>query len=128
MILDTSAIVELIVDGPLAESVRSRLFDATVRGVGAPTLVETSVVLRQRMRVNPASSIRKFLRDFSVKVIPFNRAHWREAARAFERYGKGRHPASLNLGDCHSYATAKRADEPLLFVGDDFTKTDLRVA
>jgi len=61
-------------------------------------------------------------------VAPFNGRHSELAALAFLRYGKGRHPARLNYGDCMTYATARLADEPLLFVGEDFSKTDLRVA
>jgi ribonuclease VapC len=58
----------------------------------------------------------------------FRRAHWRSAVDAFHRFGKGRHPAGLNFGDCMSYATAKLADQPLLCAGADFAKTDLRLA
>ena len=61
-------------------------------------------------------------------VVPFGEDHWSEALDAFRRFGKGKHPAGLNLGDCFSYAVASMADQPLLCVGDDFRKTDLTVA
>jgi ribonuclease VapC len=61
-------------------------------------------------------------------VVPFDEGHWREALAAFIRFGKGRHPAGLNFGDCLSYATATIAAQPLLAVGEDFAKTDLVVA
>jgi ribonuclease VapC len=67
----------------------------------------------------------RFLRDFQVTPIAFGELHWLEALEAFRRFGKGRHPAALNFGDCMSYATAKLAGRPLLFVGDDFTRTDI---
>ena len=70
----------------------------------------------------------EFLQEFEVSLVPFGEDHWREAASAFKRFGKGRHPASLNLGDCMAYATAKVAGLPLLFVGNDFPKTDLDLA
>lgn len=60
--------------------------------------------------------------------MPFGEAHWREAVEAYRRFGKGRHPAGLNFGDCLTYATAKLAGEPLLFVGEDFPATDLEAA
>ena len=60
-----------------------------------------------------------------MSVVSFSEAHWREASDAFARYGKGRHPASLNFGDCMSYAVAKLSGAPLLFVGTDFAQTDI---
>jgi len=64
-------------------------------------------------------------RQLGIDVVPFTAEHAAGAARAFERYGRGRHPAKLNYGDCMAYATAKLAGEPLLYVGDDFAKTDI---
>lgn len=70
----------------------------------------------------------QFLRDHEIEPIPFDAGHARTATWAFIRYGKGRHPAALNFGDCMTYATAKLAEAPLLFVGEDFSKTDLPAA
>lgn len=67
----------------------------------------------------------ELLREWNVDVLPFGDAHWRSAQVAFVRYGKGRHPAALNFGDCLTYATVWVAGEPLLCIGDDFTRTDL---
>ncbi|MEX2554466.1 MAG: type II toxin-antitoxin system VapC family toxin [Actinomycetota bacterium] len=61
-------------------------------------------------------------------VVPFGENHWQEAVEAFERYGRGRHDASLNFGDCMSYAIARLAGEPLLCTGRDFVRTDLEIA
>ena len=69
-----------------------------------------------------------FLAEVQAVVIPFERDHWAAAADAFRRFGKGRHAAALTFGDCLAYATAKVAGEPLLCKGDDFAKTDLRLA
>jgi ribonuclease VapC len=68
------------------------------------------------------------LRDLDATVIPFSEEDSRLALQAFLRFGKGRHPAALNFGDCLAYATALIANQPLLFVGDDFSQTDLTAA
>ena len=70
----------------------------------------------------------RFLQEFDITPVPFGPDHWRESVEAYLRYGKGRHPAGLNLGDCFSYAVARLADQPLLCVGDDFPQTDLALA
>ena len=67
----------------------------------------------------------RWLQTLEVMVVPFTELHWHEAVRAYARYGKGRHPAALNFGDCLSYAVASMAKLPLLCVGEDFKQTDL---
>jgi ribonuclease VapC len=64
----------------------------------------------------------------NIVVVPFDMAHWEAAAQAFIRYGKGRHPAALNYGDCMTYATAQLAERPLLYIGNDFAQTDIEAA
>lgn len=68
------------------------------------------------------------MRELAATVVPFGEAEWRVAADAFRRFGRGRHAASLNYGDCLAYATAQAARDTLLFVGDDFSKTDITPA
>lgn len=97
---------------------------ADVVGVGAPTLVETAAVLGARIP-EARHLLDDFLRRVEAQVVPFGVDHWEVARGAYERFGKGRHPAGLNLGDCFSYATARVAGRPLLCVGDDFPLTDL---
>jgi len=70
----------------------------------------------------------RLLHEWTVAIVPFGEDHWRQAADAYTRYGRGHHKAGLNLGDCLAYAVAKLADQPLLCVGDDFAKTDLALA
>jgi ribonuclease VapC len=65
------------------------------------------------------------LQELGINEIPFSQVHWREAVEAYQRFGRGRHPAKLNFGDCLSYATALLAGQPLLFVGNDFNQTDI---
>ncbi len=95
--------------------------------IGAPTLVETTMVAIGRLGVRGKTSVARFMQELNVDVIEFGAQHAARAVEAFQRFGKGRHPAGLNLGDCHSYATASIARESLLFVGNDFTQTDLKL-
>ncbi len=127
MILDSSSIVALLRREPGHESLADQLRDADIVAVGAPTLVETELVLVGRLGEGGRALLRTFVDEEAIDVIPFDRAHWREAGRAFRAFGKGRHPAGLNLGDCMTYATARLAVEPLLCLGDDFAKTDLEL-
>jgi ribonuclease VapC len=128
MILDTSAIVAVIRDEPGKDRLIEAIEQASALGIGAPTLAEASIVLTRRMGLPGRLALTGFLEENEVVAIPFDEAHWRAAAQAFIRYGKGRHPAALNYGDCMTYATARLAEHPLLFVGDDFAKTDIPVA
>jgi ribonuclease VapC len=78
--------------------------------------------------MDAVTELARFVHEVGMSVIPFGDLHWREAVEAYTRFGKGRHPAALNFGDCLSYSVAKLAEQPLLFVGDDFTQTDIEVA
>ena len=127
MILDTSAVIAVLLKQPGFEPVFKKLAAADSAGIGAATLAETAIVLRARLGIDPRGMLGRFLQEFGITIIPFGEDHWREAAEAFGRYGKGLHAASLNFGDCMSYAVAKLAGQPLLCVGEDFTKTDLEV-
>lgn len=128
MVLDSSAVVALLV----VEEGHERLYDAIelapTLAIGAPNLMEVGMVTVGRYGETGRADVSRFLEDWSVEVVPFDERHWRVAIAAFARYGKGRHPARLNYGDCMAYATAKVAGAPLLFVGDDFAQTDVEVA
>lgn len=128
MILDTSAILAILFDEPEREAFLQRIVANEVVGVGAPTLVETSIVLAARLDDAPAAVVSAWVDRAGLVVIPFEAAHWTAAADAWLRFGRGRHRAALNLGDCLAYATAKVADRPLLCKGDDFPRTDLPLA
>ena len=127
MIIDTSALVAIFIQEAGYEGLVDAVAEASAAGVAAPTLVEAGIVLSVRMRIDARPLLARFLHDFGIMVIPFGEDHWREALDAFNRFGKGQHPAALNLGDCFSYAVASLAEQPLLCVGDDFRKTDLAV-
>jgi ribonuclease VapC len=128
VILDSSAIVAVLLREPGHEALLERLARSTRPGIGAPTLSECGIVLSSRLGALGKTLLGRFLQEASVTVIPFGADHWSAAVDAYLRFGKGRHPAALNFGDCMTYATARLADAPLLCVGDDFPRTDLQLA
>lgn len=128
MILDSSVIVAVAMREEGYEDLIGKMRSADTLGIGAPTLTEAGMVLSSRLGVEPQALLDRFLRDFGVVPVAFGEQHWREALEAFRRFGKGRHPAALNFGDCLSYAVARLAGHPLLFVGDEFPRTDIEVA
>ncbi|MHB8439583.1 MAG: type II toxin-antitoxin system VapC family toxin [Acidimicrobiales bacterium] len=128
MILDSSALVAVMFREPDHEDILDKLEAVPSVAVGTPTLVETGIVLAARTGRDCRDPLRRVLDELEVIEVPFGERHWREALRAWWLYGRGRHRANLNLGDCFSYAVASLADEPLLFVGDDFRLTDIKVA
>ncbi|GAA1033453.1 MULTISPECIES: type II toxin-antitoxin system VapC family toxin [Amycolatopsis] len=127
MILDSSAIVAILLREPGHDRLEERLAEAAAPRIGAPTLVEVGVVLTVRLGSRGRLALARFMQDNRIAVVPFTEEHSEIATDAFSQFGKGRHPAKLNLGDCHSYATAKIAGEPLLCIGDDFPQTDLEL-
>ena len=127
MILDSSAIVSLVFEESLGERIGYAIGAADACRIGAPTLVETAMVLTGREGDAGRLLLGQFIQQRNIDVLSFTEAHWRVAQSAFVRFGKGRHPAALNLGDCLTYATAYVAGEPLLCIGDDFRRTDLEL-
>jgi ribonuclease VapC len=128
MIIDTSAIVAVFLKEPGFEGLLDRLAGAPLLGIGAPTVAEAGIVLGARLRSDARGMLARFFQKSGIQVVPFDEPHWQEAVLAWQRFGKGRHPAALNFGDCLSYATARLAGRPLLFVGDDFARTDIDAA
>ena len=128
MIVDSSAILSIVFREKRSERLLQKLVSADAVGIGTPTLTETSIVIRAQLGVAPEPILDAFVRDFQVTIVDFLEVHWREASVAYSRFGKGRHPAALNFGDCMSYAVAVVADAPLLYVGNDFNKTDIAAA
>ena len=128
MIVDTSALVAITFAEPGHGELIAKLAAAPSAGIGTPTLAETGLVLASRLGRDPRDLIIRLLDEFGVEQIPFGDHHWREAVDAFLRFGRGRHKARLNFGDCLTYAVARLASEPLLFVGEDFKQTDLALA
>lgn len=128
MILDTSAIISMIEEEAGSRDLLRALAAAPSVAVGAPTLFEATMVLVGKTGAAGRRTLARFLEVNRIASLPFDERHLDVAADAFVRYGKGRHRARLNFGDCMTYATARIAGEPLLCVGDDFAKTDLVLA
>ena len=128
MILDSSVLVAIALDEPGREAFVAKIDAADVVAVAAPTLVEAGIVLSARSGEDAGELLAELIAAAEAVVIEFGPAHWQEAVSAWWRYGKSRHPASLNLGDCLAYATARVAGQPLLAKGDDFAKTDIQLA
>jgi len=128
LILDSSAMISMIEAEDGHEQLLAALTTAVRAAIGAPTLFETARVLIGREGVTGQAVLSRFVERNEIAAIPFGERHASLAAEAFARFGKGRHPARLNYGDCMSYATARLADEPLLFIGDDFRRTDITPA
>lgn len=124
MILDTSVIVCIFLQEPGYEEYVRILSTEGELGMGTPTLVETGIVLTAKLGPETTNMLVRFMREFRITEIPFSEEHWPEAVSAYAKFGKDRHPAKLNFGDCLSYATAKLAAQHLLYTGDDFAKTD----
>jgi ribonuclease VapC len=128
MILDTSAILAVVFKEPGFEVVLDKIAAADVVAIGAPTAAEAGIVLDARLGAVGRGALIRLLHEWAVSVVPFGEDHWKHAADAYSRFGRGHHKAALNFGDCLSYAVAKVADQPLLCVGSDFSKTDLVLA
>lgn len=126
VVVDTSAVVAILADEPGREWLSAHLATAEQRVMAAPTALELGIVLEAR---TPAAVgiARRLLRDARVDLVAFDQALEERAMHAWRRFGKGRHPAGLNLGDCFTYALAEETGFPILCVGDDFLRTDLPV-
>jgi ribonuclease VapC len=125
VIVDSSAIVAIFFRESGSEELLSTIVDADFAGIGAPTAAETGLVLTASLGQNATGSLLRFFEETGIEIVPFTDFHWQRAIDAYARFGKGRHPASLNFGDCMTYATASLARQPLLCRGNDFRKTDL---
>ena len=128
MILDSSALIAILFAEPGYLDLVDRVLEADRAGVGAPTLAETGLVFIGRGGGKNADAVAGLIEELGVSVVPFGAAEWQIAVEAFRRYGRGRHAAALNFGDCLAYATAKASRDTLLYVGRDFSKTDIKPA
>ena len=125
MIVDTSALVAVILGEPDAEAYLRTMVSADSLAVSAATLTEALIVVEARQGREAASDLAALLADLEVEVVAFDERQSETAASAWRRFGRGRHPAALNLGDTYSYALAADRGEPLLFKGRDFAATDV---
>ncbi|RPH33981.1 MAG: type II toxin-antitoxin system VapC family toxin [Chloroflexi bacterium] len=124
MIVDSSALIAIVLREPGWEALAEKL-STSPAGTGAPTLAEAGIVLTAKLGPRGRSLLARVVQEARVAVIPFTDEHWPIAIDAYARFGKGRHAAGLNFGDCLTYAAARLANQPLIYVGEDFAKTDL---
>ncbi|MBL0373680.1 type II toxin-antitoxin system VapC family toxin [Rhizobium sp. KVB221] len=123
--IDTSVILAIALDEPEAETFKTVLRQEPLL-IGWPTLFETRIVLSAKGFANAGAIVARLAEAPNVSAIAFDNKHYRAAEHAYAHYGKGRHPAALNMGNCFSYAVASVGKSPLLFKGNDFAKTDVK--
>ena len=128
MIVDTSALVAVILGEPDAEGYLRTMSGAESLAVSAATLTEALIVVEARQGRDAASDLAALLAELEAEIVSLDEAQAELAVAAWRRFGKGRHPAALNFGDAFSYALAAARGEALLFKGDDFAATDVTQA
>lgn len=127
-VLDSSALLAVVLGEDDAGLYATRLAEPGRRLVSAATLFEAAVAAERRGGLEARDRLDRVITRIEPQIVPFDAAHLGWARDAWRRFGKGRHAASLNLGDCLAYATARHAVLPLLFKGDDFARTDIERA
>jgi ribonuclease VapC len=129
MVVDSSVLVAVVLGEPDAETFTAALADQTrTIHVSAATVVESTIVVEARQGPDASRDLELLLERTGAVIEPFTRQQAAIAGAAWRRFGKGRHPAGLNLGDCFSYAVARDLDLPLLYKGEDFDQTDIAAA
>jgi ribonuclease VapC len=127
VIVDTSAVIAMLLGEPEAAAFAQAVNGAPRAAISAATWVEAAIVAENRSAA-AAAEFGPLMDRLRLDVAPLTATEARLAIDAHRRYGKGRHPAGLNIGDCFAYALAVARDEPLLFKGDDFARTDVKAA
>jgi ribonuclease VapC len=125
MVIDTSAVLAILQDEPLAPALEAAIEDDPVRLMATPSALEAAIVIEARYGEAGGRELDLLLHKAGVELVSFDADQMEMARRAYRSFGKGHHEAGLNFGDCISYALAQRTGEALLYVGDDFAKTDI---
>ena len=128
MIIDTSAVAAILLAEPDAARYERAISTAWPRRMSMVALLETTMVIEGRSGPEAGNDLDLFLQEADIELTPVTREQVEAARRAWRRFGKGNHPAALNVGDCFAYALASTTREPLLFKGDDFARTDVEAA
>jgi ribonuclease VapC len=128
VIVDSSAILAILLEEPEGHLLDVAILKRDDPRMSAAGLLEASMILQSRRGTDSVRDLDLLIARFKIQIVPFTESQARIARRAFERYGKGQHPAQLNFGDCMAYALAKETGEELLFKGTDFGQTDIAVA
>ena len=125
MIVDSSALLAVLYRNRMRSTTRRRSPQRRTAAWSVANVLEASIVLEGRGGTAAGHELDVFLKDAAIELVPVTVAHMEAARRAWRRFGKGNHPAALNFGDCFAYALADVMDEPLLFKGEDFARTDV---
>jgi ribonuclease VapC len=125
MVIDTSALIAVVTGEPSALAIEAAIDRDPRRMMAAASVLEASIVLEGRYGDAGTRELDLVIQRIPIEVLPFDGDQLEWARYAFRAYGKGRHRAALNFGDCFSYALSRLTGEPLLFTGDDFHRTDL---
>lgn len=128
MVVDSSALTAMIVGERERDLFEDLILRTPTAVMSVAAVLETSIVLRNKRRDAKADILDRVLADLRIEVRAVDVSHGQLAREAFATYGKGRHPAALNFGDCFTYALAKARGDTLLFKGDDFARTDIMSA
>ena len=128
MIVDSSAIIAILGSEAEGDTMERAIAAAPSRSQSAANYIETGIVIDGRSNATLSRGFDEFLQLMGIRIEPVSTKQARIAREAYRDYGKGRHRAGLNFGDCFAYALAKEMGEPLLFKGDDFRQTDVEVA
>lgn len=127
MVIDTSALLVLLFEEPEAKTFAEAISQDPKRLLSAATALEVMIVIEARKGEAGGRELDLLLHHAKIDIVPFDAEQVEIARHAWQRYGKGNHPANLNYGDCFSYALAIQSGEPLLFKGQDFGKTDVLI-
>jgi len=125
MVIDTSALLAILLDESERRSYNEAIEAAASRIISAATYVEVSIIVESRFGAEGLRDFDQFVDRAKIEIASVDLEQANLARRAFSRFGKGRHPAGLNFGDCFSYAVAIARGEPLLYKGEDFARTDV---
>ncbi len=125
MVIDTSALIAILLDQPERRSMNEKIEADAVRLLSAASFVETALVIETRLGEAGGRELDLLIHRAEIEVVPVDADQAEIARRAFRRFDRGRHPAGLNFGDCFSYALARASGEPLLFKGADFARSEI---
>jgi ribonuclease VapC len=128
MVIDSSALIAVLLGEPDSKIFSEAIANAPKRLVSASSALETSIVIESKKGEPGGRELDLLIHKARIEIVPVNEEQFELARRAWRDFGKGRHPAGLNIGDCCSYALSKYSGEPLLFKGEDFSKTDIQSA
>jgi ribonuclease VapC len=125
MVIDTSALIAFLMNEPGVIGIARAIHQANIRLLSAANFLETSIVIESRKGDAGGRDLELLVYRAAIEIVPVDHGQVEIARVAWRCYGRGRHPAKLNFGDCFAYALSKERQLPLLFIGDDFAKTDI---